>query len=53
MFNPFQDWNPNVLKTTVQPTFVIYLIKKNISIQVLKEALGVKDDVEGAVYDDL
>ena len=30
---------------------VIYLIKKNISIKVLEEALGVKDDAEGAEYD--
>ena len=27
--------------------------KKNISIKVLKEAFGVKDDAEGAEYDDL
>ena len=33
--------------------FFIYLIKKNISIKVLKEALGVKDDAEGAECDDL
>ena len=33
--------------------FFIYLIKKNISIKVLKEALGVKDYAEGAEYDDL
>ena len=33
--------------------FVIYLIKKNNSVKVLKEALGVKDDAEGAEYDDL
>ena len=31
----------------------IYLIKKNICIKVLKEALGVKDDAEGAEFDDL
>ena len=30
-----------------------YLIKKNIPIKVLKEAFGVKDDAEGAEYDDL
>ena len=41
------------LKTKVLPNFVIHLIKKNISIEVLKEALGVKDDAEGAEYDDL
>ena len=29
------------------------LIKKNISIKVLKEALNVKDDAEGAEYNDL
>ena len=28
-------------------------MKKNISIKVLKEALGVKYDAEGAEYDDL
>ena len=27
--------------------------RKNISIKILKEALGVKDDAEGAEYDDL
>ena len=32
---------------------MIYLIKKNISIKVLKEAFGVKDDAEGADYEDL
>ena len=31
----------------------IYLIKKTSSSKVLKEALGVKDDAEGAEYDDL
>ena len=33
--------------------FVIYIIKKNIFIKVLKEAHSVKDDSEGAEYDDL
>ena len=33
--------------------FVIYLITKNISIKVLKEALGVKDDAEGSECGDL
>ena len=33
--------------------FVINLIKKNISVKVLKEALGVKDDAEGAEYNDI
>ena len=28
-------------------------MKKNICLKVLKEALGVKDDAEGAEYDDL
>ena len=38
----------------MEPTyFVIYLIKQNISIKVLNEALGVKDDAEGAQYNDL
>ena len=41
------------LKTTVSPNFVIYLIKKNIYVKVLKEAVGVKDDAEGAEYEDL
>ena len=36
-----------------KPNFVIYHIKKHISIKILKEALGVKDDAEGAEYDDL
>ena len=40
-------------RTTVKPNFVIYLIKNNITIKVRKEALGVKDDAEGAEYDDL
>ena len=53
MFESFQDWNPHFLKTTVQPNFVIYLIKKKISIKVLKEAQDVKEDVEGADYNDL
>ena len=34
-------------------SFFIDLIKKNMSIKVLKEALGVKDDTEGAEYNDL
>ena len=41
------------MKTTVELNFVIYLIKKNISIKVLKEALVVKDDAEAAEYYDL
>ena len=59
MFDTFQDWNQHFfLKITVLPNFVIYLIKKNISIQGLKEALGVKDEgvgdgAEGAQYDGL
>ena len=52
MFDPFHDWNPHFLNN-IYPNFVIYLIKKNISIKVLKEALGEKDDAEGAEYDDL
>ena len=35
------------------PNFVIYLIKKNISIKVLKETFGVKEDAEGAEFEDL
>ena len=50
MFVTFQDRNPHKFFLTY---FVIYLIKKNISITVLKEALGVKDDAERAEYDDL
>ena len=34
--------------STVKLNFIIYLIKQNISIKVLKEAFGVKDDAEGA-----
>ena len=44
MFDPFQDWNPH------------FFFKQQfnlISIKILKEALGVKDDAEGAEYDDL
>ena len=41
------------LKTTVYTLFVIYPIKKNISIQGLNEALGVCVGAEGAEYDNL
>ena len=44
---------PTFFKTKVYHNFVIYLIKKIFSIKVLKEALGVTDDAEGAEYDDL
>ena len=40
-------------KIAVLPNFGIYLIKKIISIKVLKDAFVVKDDSEGAEYDDL
>ena len=50
MFDPFQDWNPLFFK---QQFNLIYLIEKNISIKVLKEALGANNNSEGAEYDDL
>ena len=53
MFDPFQDWNQHFLKQKLTIILLSTSSRKNFSIKVLKEALGVKDDAEGAEYDDL
>ena len=53
MLDPLQDWNPHFFENISLSYFFINLIKKNNAIEVLKEALGAKDDAERAEYDDL
>ena len=54
MFDPFQDWNPHFFwKQHFNLILLSTSSRKNISIQGLKDALGVGVGAEGAEYDDL